>query len=116
MGYMRHHAILVTSWDEESIRRAHQAAEATGATVTGIVDSPMNGYGTFLVAPDGSKEDWPDSDQGDRAREELVRWLQAQAYEDGSTPFDWAEVQYGDEDGDNRVLQHDADRCRGEGK
>jgi len=119
MGYMRHHMIVVTSYDERLIISAHSRATdlftqddwrgRTVAGVTPIMTSPVNGYYTFFVAPDGSKEGWEDSDRGDRSREELVNWLEAQRFEDRSRPLKWAVVQYGDDDHDNRVLRHDGE-------
>ena len=108
MGYMRHHAIIVTTWDLDLIRHArNEATNIFGAdAVTGLVDASTNGYRTFFVGPDGSKEGWDESDQGDQRRDRFVHWLNAQRAEDGSSWLDWAEIQYGDDDGDNRVLRH----------
>jgi hypothetical protein len=118
MGYMRHHMIVVTSWDENLIKLAHDRAreifgkpnhwnKAVG--VTPIMTSPVNFYHSFFVPTDGSKEGWSDSDQGDDNRAEFIEWLNSQRYEDMSSSFHWAEVQYGDEERDNRVLRHDGE-------
>ena len=105
MGYMRHHAIIVTSWDTARLQEAHEAArERLGEEVSEIVPSRMNGYGSFLVAPDGSKEGWADSDDGEAQRDAFVAWLNDESWEDGSSPFDWVLVQFGDEDEDQRVV------------
>jgi hypothetical protein len=109
MGYMRHHAILVTSWDGDRVAAAGFAAMDAGCSVTEIVGpTNPNGYYTFVATPDGSKEGWSESLAGDRSRDQFVQWLRAQVYEDGSSPFAWAEVQYGDDDGDDRVVQSSA--------
>ena len=99
-GYMRHHAIIVTTYNERLINDAHQKAEQIGLQVTPIVQSSTNNYHTFLVVPDGSKEGWPNSDLGDRHRSEFLIWLDEQRFKDDSTPLKWVEVQYGD---DNHV-------------
>jgi hypothetical protein len=115
MGYMRHHAIVVTSWDEDRIKRAwEEAGRLFGqfASEVGkptdlrgpVVEASVNEYYTFLIGPDGSKEGWATSDRGDAARSEFIAWLHAQDYDDGSSPYDWALIQYGDEDGDQRVV------------
>jgi hypothetical protein len=57
------------------------------------------------VAPDGSKEGWDNSNTGDEQRAELVAWLESQRYDDGSTSLDYAEVQFGDDDNDARILR-----------
>lgn len=106
MGYTRHHAIVVTSFSEETIAAAHAKAEALKMSVTPIVVTQINAYHSFLIGPDGSKEWWADSDEGDRRRQEYVTWLRAQAYEDGSSPLAWVEVQYGDGDGVTLIVDH----------
>ena len=106
MGYMRHHAILVTAstWqDEANTVREHvvQCATSDGMSlsVSGVVESPINGYASFLVAPDGSKEGWGESNRGDELRGAIIGYLSS-----SKLYPDWAEVQYGDEGGDNRLL------------
>ena len=110
MGYMRHHAIIVTSWDKESITAAHQKAqELFGATnflgriteITDITPEVTNGYTSFLISPDGSKEWWETSDRGDHIRAKFIQWLASQK----DNWCEYAEVQFGDEEGDDRLLR-----------
>ncbi len=118
MGYMCHHAIIVTTSNQEGAKVAHEkAVEIFQAPfghfkrtcpVSEILASPVNGYYTFLIPPDGSKEGWSDSDTGDERREQFIAWLNSQRYEDNSSPYDWAEIQYGDGDRDNRMLRNNA--------
>ena len=115
MGYMRHHAIIVTNWHSEkdtyqprgaaTIEDAHREAIRIGLRPTPVTDPVTNGYRTFFVPPDGSKEGWEESEAGDSRRDEFVEWLEKQTYDDGSTPLDWAEVQYGDDDGHQYVVR-----------
>lgn len=111
MGYDRHHAIIVTSKDAEMLKAALDKADALGMTTTGIVPSPVNGWASFFVAPDGSKEGWDASDDGDAQRNNLVTWLDCQRWEDDSTRMDWVEVQYGDDELDTRIVS-DSDQRR----
>lgn len=104
MGYMRHHAIVVTSWKGELLKRAHKAAVELGMSVSGITDEVTNGYRSFLIAPDGSKEGWTTSDNGDAQRAQLLDWLDAQRYDDDSTPLEWVVVQFGDDDLNTRIV------------
>lgn len=112
MGYMRHHAIVVTGSDypaaEAALTAAHDFAERNGGTVSPIVASPTNGYGyqSFAVFPDGSKEGWEDSDLGDARRAALVKFMDTFRYADGSGPLRWVEVQYGDDNSETRVVAH----------
>ena len=118
MGYMRHHAIIVTvsyADIEEARNKAieifNKPAEGDvgilhGAPdiISNVVSDNINGHSSFFIAPDGSKEGWPESELGNERRAEFVQWLNDQSYGDGSNRFAWVEVQYGDEDGHQKVL------------
>jgi len=106
MGYMRHHAIIVTSWQKERLIEAHEVAERYFNNVSSIIHSGINGYTSFFVPPDGSKEGWADSDLGDDRRDKFLRWLDEQKYDDGSTHYDWVEVQYGDDEKITKITRH----------
>jgi hypothetical protein len=107
MGWIRHHGIVVTSWDKTAIDKAHEQAKAMFPpdTVTNLARAPLNGYQSFLVAPDGSKENWADSDLGDERREAFVRWLNEHAYEDGSSSLHWIEYEHDTDNGQARVVR-----------
>ena len=119
MGYMRHHAIVVTSWVDEdaitSIRATfedvHTRAKSIFQWVSEISPATTNGYRSFFIPPDGSKEGWDRSDEGDRQRDAFIRYIDGLRYGDGSTPFDWVEVQFADDDGVTRVTR-DSDHYR----
>lgn len=104
MGYIQHHAIVVTTYDEVRADQARAAAAANRCPVTAAHKSGVNSYYTFLVLPDGSKEGWFESDFDDRNRGAFVSWLRSQAFDDGSNPYAWVEVQYGDDDGVTMVV------------
>lgn len=93
MGHIRHDAIVVTHWDEDRLRRAQQKAAELGLPVTSSVNSNMNGYHSFLIAPDGSKEDWEDSRKGDEARDVWCHWVRKEGL-----GCDWVHVSYGGDD------------------
>lgn len=109
MGYMRHHAIVVTGDYGDYIENAHSKAAELFFNVSGILESPVNGYKSFFIPPDGSKEGWAQSDDGDKDREEFVNYLNSLRYEDGSSPLDWAELFYGDDNGDAQIVNHSGD-------
>ena len=114
MGYERHHAIIVTGVDTPAIEAAWQEARslfehyrpadwregdetAFLCRVSDMVDSGLNGFDSFFIPPDGSKEGWQHSNDGDDARERFLVYLRQQAYENGSSELHWVCVQYGDD-------------------
>jgi hypothetical protein len=113
MGHVRNHAIVIESWDRELLLKAHYMAQTLfGAFVTEITPAGVNGthsFGAFIVPPDGSKEGWQESKDGDARRQQLKDWLRKQAFDDGSSPLDWVEMRFG---GDDReaVIEDDGHR------
>lgn len=105
MGYMRHHAICVTSLNERLIAKAHAKAKLyLPRLVTEIVGPVVNGYYSFFVAPDGSKEGWPESDEAEAGRTDFTKWLDEQCFSDGSNSLQWVLVQYGDDRYETKVV------------
>lgn len=95
---MRHNAIVVTAAgyamdgklsdtprpNVEAFRES--LPEEWQRLVIGPVKSVMNDYQSFAFLPDGSKEGWDASDQGDEYRQQFID-LFSFAYDDDSTPF-----------------------------
>ena len=105
MGYLLHHAIVVTGFMPEvgALRDAVLAAarvRSLSHVVSQLLPAACNGWQTFLVGPDGSKEGYRLSHEGDALRDEVITLCEATRYEDGSSPVDWVEIQYGDDDGE----------------
>lgn len=116
MGYMRLHAIVVTGgqWGDTPIEAVHQKAcemfSGEGRTlVSELMPEAINGYRSFFIAPDGSKEGWTDSDIWDERRQRFIEWLKSKRYEDGSGPCSWVLVQFGDDDMVTRIVD-DSDK------
>lgn len=89
MSYMKHNAMVVTNWDENRLRVAHDKAkeifrnifkddllikDAT-TCISPIVGCLANAQVSFMIAPDGSKEGWDTSDKADEARKEFQDWI-----------------------------------------
>lgn len=105
MGYTRHNAVIVTAEgyamrgemkipapDVEAFRQS--LPEKWRALVVGPVKSVINDWETWAFLPDGSKEDWEDSDLGDEYRRQFIA-LFSFAFDDGSSPFDVLDVRFG---------------------
>lgn len=108
MGYMAHDAVIVTVSgyvrdlsepptmpDVEAFRDS--LPEEWRPLVIGPVRGLVNDYLTFAFLPDGSKEGWETSDQGDDYREQFAG-LFSFRYEDGSSPFNVVHVRFGGDD------------------
>lgn len=108
MGYMRHHAIVVTGYDHYDTPSEGQPIDVLHATVLKLQErfpslcwiSPVspaglaiNGYRSFFIAPDGSKEGWTDSDNGDVFRNKVVQVLER------NRNCHYAEIQFADDEG-----------------
>ena len=108
MRNIRHHAIIVTCNDRkilDSIRaralelyKMHMEASNGALLVSEIKDSIVNNYGTFFIIPDGSKEGYDASDDGDVIREKLIDFInpltKSEAYH-----LSYSEISYGADDG-----------------
>lgn len=93
MGYIRHIAIIVTTWSEPEIEKVTQKAEDIFPDTSKVFTSRVNSYYTLFIPPDGSKLFWEDSDNGIKERDEFIKFLQ------NETEYcAWVEVQYGDEE------------------
>ena len=105
MGYIRHDAIIATSWDKKYLKPAMKKAKALGLPCSEIVDSVKNRYCSFLIAPDGSKEGWDESARGDEARQAWKDWADDAWTKDELYVY-WVHVSYaGDEYKDTKVVQ-----------
>lgn len=103
MGYIRHDAVIVTAWDAERLAKCVAKADELGLRHTNIVESQINGYASFLIVPDGSKEGWEDSNAGDALRAEWIVWARANR----DLWVDWVLVSYGgDEPERTSVTDH----------
>ncbi len=107
MGYMRHHGFLITGLDRKDVERAHLLALKLFADemVSELKHSPVNDYCSFAIFPDCSKAGWSMADDFHAARELFIKLLRGLVYEDNSPKLEWALIQYGDDDGDNKILE-----------
>jgi hypothetical protein len=129
MGYVAHHALIVTSDFEGPLAAAHAEAcrlfdsprcfaalpepqgepqgEQPRCLVSPIVQGWANGTGSFFVPPDGSKEGWPESEHGDACRNTFINWLRS--YEPRYA-LDWVEVCFGGDYG-SEISGATIERC-----
>lgn len=102
MGFILHHAIVVTCWNSKHIEQAHELAVSGGLNPTEITPAVVNGYRSFMIPPDGSKEGWEQSDEGDERRNV---WIAAMYEMRHDNYCEWAELSYGLDDGMPKILR-----------
>jgi hypothetical protein len=100
MGYMSHDAIVVTGWDKERVIKAHEKAKEIGLPITEIIEGQVNSYYSFLIGPDGSKEGWAESHEGEKERRTWKEWAKSEP----DLWVDWAHVSYGGDEPDQATL------------
>lgn len=99
MGYIKHHTIIVTDWNDD-IKITHQkAVEIFGQLVSPIIPGLVNNQASFFVAPDGSKEGWLDSDKCNDNRDKFITYMLSEGR------GDFAEVIFGGDDDIESVLR-----------
>lgn len=91
MGTIHHHAIVVTGYDDH-IDRAHRAAKDIFPFVSEVSAPATNCYQSFFIPPDGSKEGWGESEEGDIRRSQFITKLR----EMHDCYVDYIEVEYGE--------------------
>ena len=103
MGYHKHHAIIITGFlsnRNQELQAIHDFALEIGCSISPISEEVINGFQSFVVYPDGSKDGWTSSNEGDERRDKLVELLRMghieTFYVGGS--YDWVEIMYGGDD------------------
>lgn len=103
MGYLRRHAIVVVGSDYKEaldIKEAHAKATEIFPWVSPISPAHVNGEMSFFIPPDGSKEGWAESREGDKRRDTFVEWLKASGRTDC-----WVEVCFGEDEPNTHVVR-----------
>lgn len=108
MGYFKHHSIIVTCRHEEHLIAArNKAIEIFGKhferypigngvdLISPVISGVVNSQTSFFIAPDGSKEGWEPSNNGDNARAEFLDWLRD---EKDNNYCNYAEIVFGGDD------------------
>ncbi len=95
MSTVKNHAIIVTGTYGGHVEQAQKIARGVFPWVSDLSPAVLNGSRSFFVPPDGSKEHWEASTDGDNRRAEFKRYLREQALAHGEGSLSWVEVLYG---------------------
>ena len=93
MGIIQHDAIIITGMDYESstpVMEAYNVAVTMFPTVSPILNSETNGYTSFFIPPDGSKEGWDTSNHWNQVRINFLKQI-------SQLPIDVITVTYGEQ-------------------
>ncbi|MCK4782163.1 MAG: hypothetical protein KAV87_00320 [Desulfobacteraceae bacterium] len=115
MGVENNNAVIATTWDKTEVERIKKWADGLNDFDKGLFlfgDEKINGKTTVIMVPDGSKEGWTESDDGDKLRDEFVKELEKANYEDDSNPWDFVEVGFGEFG--QKVLRGNCKNCYGD--
>lgn len=108
MGRFVHKAICVTSTDDTAMNILHEKArELFGKLVTPVIDSKINGFKSFFVAPSGSKVGW---EEDSKHEESCEAFMEASKH----TRADAVYLHYGELDGDDDARIEDTSNRFGE--
>ena len=113
MGYLRHDAVIALIGDYSAAEKKVPALirklkrewpEGLPKCILGPTLG-VNGYNTWVFAPDGSKEGWDSSDLGDAMRSRFMEIMKAAGAE-------LVHLQFGGDDGETKIL-YSTDRRKG---
>ena len=111
MGIVNNNAIIATTWNEEEVDRIRlwvdELKEMKSLFLFGSAE--VNGETTVVMVPDGSLAGWKESNDGDSLRDLFVKELEKANYCDGSNPWAFVEVGYGEYG--QKVLRGNCKNC-----
>jgi hypothetical protein len=111
-----HHAIVITSNEKDKIELVrnkafelyglHMETKNGKALVGPLTIGLINNFYTFLICPDGSKEGYDTSDDGDIVRNKICSFIESLQETTGTNPVNYVEVSYGADDGTAKIINH----------
>ncbi len=99
MGVENNECVVATTWSDDAMQKVKEwvgGLSEDEQSLFAFVPALIDGKETVFMAPDGSKKGWDTAKQGEVLRNQLIELLETFSYEDGSSPFDWVEVGYGE--------------------
>ena len=97
MGMIQHRALIVTAVLDEDIKKLKDfISKFENQALFTFTKGICNGYETLFVAPSGSKVGWSEYDDAIDIQDEIIEFLEHQKYDDGSSPYEYLQVDYGE--------------------
>ena len=98
MGYIRHKAIIITSYNKAAIDDVAKKALSLGLQITVSDESIENGFYTMTVCPSGRKSGWETTEWHNKAQKQFIGYLNAFRNSDNSSCLEWVAISYGNDD------------------
>lgn len=101
MGIIINQSIVVCSFSDKIIETAYNQAMQLfeDVNVSNLSNKGINGIRSFCVFPCGSKYGWIQAENHEQKLKEFVKFLNAMAYDDGSSPVEFVLVEFSGEMG-----------------
>ena len=99
MGVENNECIIATTWNKDIVSEIHKWIDELPddqQKLFALIPSIVNAKTTIVLGPDGSKKGWDEADRGEKLRNDFIDKLKEFDYDDGSNPFDYIEVGYGE--------------------
>lgn len=99
MTIEHHECMIATTWNHNTMQEVKDWVAALSEkeqSLFAFIPSRVNDRETLIMVLDGNKNGWETSKQSEALRNRLIELIETFDYEDGSNPFDWVEVGYGE--------------------
>ncbi|MGH1470144.1 MAG: hypothetical protein ACRBCS_03065 [Cellvibrionaceae bacterium] len=99
MSVENNECVVATASNDEAVEKIKawvMTLSEREQSLFAFVPALANSKTTIFLAPDGSKKGWEAANHGEALRSQLIEMLALFNYEDGSNPFSWVEVGYGE--------------------
>lgn len=99
MGIKNNEVVIATTWNKKALQEVREwiyTVDPKYRKLFVIIQSIVNGEYTIVLGPDGSGKGWTEDNEGRILRNTFISKLKTFDYEDGSNPFKYVEVGYGD--------------------
>ena len=99
MGVKNNECVIATTWSKNDMQKVKDWVDELSRDDQSLfcfIPSLVNNKITLFLAPDGSKKGWDTAEHGEALRNLLIELLKTFDDDDGSNPFEWVEVGYGE--------------------
>ncbi len=99
MGVENNECVIATTWEDDAVQAIKEWVATLDEEVRSLfafVPGTMNGRTTIFLAPCGGKKGWGEDRRVAVLRKDFIAKIETFNYDDGSGPFDWVEVGWGE--------------------